>query len=177
MIRVLGADTNQRQYNEFWADPTSPAVDMDFFALLYIIFALAIFFSNFMAPHELASDNVSLTPIQRFRQYRAAAGSALTSSSRDGLYGFSPPGPLTCAPLLLYVEADFLINRTSQMNCYLLSSVCIRIMLKMGLHRDPSKLPGSPLSPFEAEMGRRMWNLAIQIDLMVAFYLGLPSSK
>ena len=150
---------------------------MDFFALLYMVFALAVFFSNFMAPHELVSDNVPLTPMQRFRQYRAAAGSALTYASRDGQHGFSSPGPLTCAPLILYVEADFLINRTSQMNCYLLSSVCIRIMLKMGLHRDPSKLPGSPLSPFEAEMARRMWNLAIQIDLMVAFHLGLPSSK
>ncbi|KAI7779250.1 hypothetical protein LA080_001013 [Diaporthe eres] len=166
---------SQTRYNEFWANPTSPTIEMDFFALLYMVFALSIFFSNFMAPHELASDNVPLTPIQRFRQYRAAAGSALTSSSRDGLHGFSPPGPLTCAPLILYVEADFLINRTSQMNCYLLSSVCIRIMLKMGLHRDPTKLPGSPLTPFEAEMGRRMWNLAIQIDLMVAFHLGLPS--
>lgn len=150
---------------------------MDFFALLYMVFSLAIFFSNFMAPHELASDNVPLTPIQRFRQYRAAAGSALTYTSRDGQFGFSPPGPLTCAPFILYVEADFLINRTSQMNCYLLSSVCIRIMLKMGLHRDPTKLPGSHVTPFEAEMGRRMWNLAIQIDMMVAFHLGLPSSK
>ncbi|KAK7698959.1 hypothetical protein SLS64_012014 [Diaporthe eres] len=172
---VVHKPTFGRLYNEFWANPTSPTIEMDFFALLYMVFALSIFFSNFMAPHELASDNVPLTPIQRFRQYRAAAGSALTSSSRDGLHGFSPPGPLTCAPLILYVEADFLINRTSQMNCYLLSSVCIRIMLKMGLHRDPTKLPGSPLTPFEAEMGRRMWNLAIQIDLMVAFHLGLPS--
>ncbi|KAJ0114913.1 hypothetical protein J7T55_004655 [Diaporthe amygdali] len=166
-----------RLYNGFWADPTSRTIELDFFALLYrVVFALAIFFSNFMAPHELASDNVPLTPMQRFRQYRAAAGSALTyTSSRDGLYGFSPPGPLTCAPFLLYVEADFLINRTSQMNCYLLSSVCIRLMLKMGLHRDPTKLPGTQISPFEAEMGRRMWNLAIQIDLMVSFHLGLPS--
>ncbi|KKY37020.1 putative c6 transcription factor [Diaporthe ampelina] len=172
---VVHKPTFGRLYNEFWADPTSPTVEMDFFALLYMVFALAIFFSNFMAPHELASDNIPLTPMQRFRQYRAAAGSALTYSSRDGQNGFSPPGPLTCAPLILYVEADFLINRTSQMNCYLLLGVCIRIMLKMGLHRDPTKLPGSPLSPFEAEMGRRMWNLAIQIDLMVAFYLGLPS--
>lgn len=152
-------------------------MEMDFFALLYMVFALAIFFGSFMAPHELASDNVGLTPIQRFRQYRNAAGSALTYLSCDGQYGFAPPGPLTCAPLVLYVEAEFLINRTSQMKCYLLSSVCIRMMLKMGLHRDPTKLPGSPQSPFEAEMGRRMWNLAIQIDLMVSFHLGLPSSK
>ncbi|KAH8756727.1 hypothetical protein F5883DRAFT_429352 [Diaporthe sp. PMI_573] len=171
---VVHKPTFSKWYNEFWADPTSPTVEIDFFALLYMVFALAIFFSNFMAPHELASDNVPLTPIQRFRQYRAAAGAALTYASRDG-QGFSSPGPLTCAPLILYVEADFLINRTSQMNCYLLSSVCIRVMLKMGMHRDASKVPGSPLSPFQAEMTRRMWNLAIQIDLMVAFHLGLPS--
>lgn len=67
------------------------------------------------------------------------------------------------------------------MNCYLLSSVCIRIMLKMGLHRDPAKLAaipgtgGNAISTFDGEMRRRIWNLAIQIDLMVSFHMGLPS--
>lgn len=74
--------------------------------------------------------------------------------------------------MVLYTEGDFLVNRVSQMNCYLLSSTLIRLMLKMGLHRDPSTLPR--ITPYEGEMRRRMWNLAIQIDLLVAFHLGLP---
>ena len=133
-----------------------------------MVLSLGVFFSTYSAPHEIGWDS-SLSPMERFRKYREAAGWALVSSK------YTSPGPATCAPFLLYVEAEFLINRRSQMNCYLLSSVCIRIMLKMGLHRDPSKLKN--LSPFEGEMRRRIWNLAIQIDLMVSFHMGLPSSK
>lgn len=127
---------------------------------------------------ELASDNTPLTPTQRFRQYRGAAGWALTSHSRSGRYGYSSPATSTCAPFLLYVESEFLMNRTSHMNCYLLAGVCIRIMLKMGLHRDPSRLPGGDgarISAYDGEMRRRIWNLAVQIDLLVSFHLGLPS--
>lgn len=65
------------------------------------------------------------------------------------------------------------------MNCYLLLATVIRIMLKMGLHRDSSRLPehgaGAQISVYDGEMRRRLWHLAIQLDLMVSFHLGLPS--
>lgn len=74
--------------------------------------------------------------------------------------------------MVLYAEAEFVANRASQMNCYLLCSTVIRLMLKMGLHRDPANLPR--ITPYQGEMRRRMWNLAVQLDLLVAFHLGLP---
>lgn len=43
----------------------------------------------------------------------------------------------------------------------------------MGLHRDPSKLAN--ISPYEGEMRRRIWNLAMQIELLASFHMGLPS--
>ncbi|KAF3771278.1 hypothetical protein M406DRAFT_245308 [Cryphonectria parasitica EP155] len=173
---IVHKPTFVKRYTEFANNTASSAIDMDWLALLFMVFSLGIFFSSFSAPHELALDDTPLTPTQRFRQYRNAAGWALTTSSRsDGRYSYSSPATSTCAPFLLYVESEFLINRVSHMNCYLLSGVCIRIMLKMGLHRDPSKLPGAQLSAYDAEMRRRLWNLAIQIDLMVSFHLGLPS--
>lgn len=169
---IVHRPTFVKRYTAFWASPPTTS-DMDWLALLFMVLSLGIFFSSFSTPHELANDATSLTPMQRFRQYRAAAGHALTTSSRSG--GYSSPATSTCAPFLLYVESEFLINRSSHMNCYLLAGVCIRIMLKMGLHRDPSKLPGAQISPYDGEMRRRMWNLAVQIDLMVSFHLGLPS--
>lgn len=169
---IVHKPTFVKRYTAFWTSPPTNN-DMDWIALLFMVLSLGIFFSSFSAPHELANDTTPLTPMQRFRQYRAAAGHALTTSSRRG--GYSSPATSTCAPFLLYVESEFLINRTSHMNCYLLSGVCIRLMLKMGLHRDPSKLPGAQISPYDGEMRRRIWNLAIQIDLMLSFHLGLPS--
>lgn len=115
--------------------------------------------------------------MQRFRQYRAAAGWAITTSTnRGGQYGISLPATSICAPLMLYGESEFLINRSSHMNCYLLLATIIRIMLKMGLHRDHATLPDdAQISVYDGEMRRRLWHLAIQLDLMVSFHLGLPS--
>jgi hypothetical protein len=153
-----------KQYAKFWADPKS--VSLDWLAMLFLIMALGTFFSTFMAPHELAYDS-DVPAERRFQDYRMAAGAALAASK------YTSPGKFTVQAMILYVESEFLVNRMSQMRCYVLSSTCIRIMLKTGLHRDPSKLPS--ISPFEGEMRRRMWNLAVQLDLMVSFHLGLPA--
>jgi hypothetical protein len=139
---------------------------MEWLALLFCVLALGVFFSSWIAPHELQADS-PMPVLKRFRQFRAAAGWALVAGK------YSQPGPRTLQPMLLYVEAEFMINRANQTGCYLLSAVCIRLMLRMGLHRDPSKLDN--LSPFEGEMRRRMWNLAMQLDLIVSFHMGLPS--
>ncbi|KAI0198988.1 hypothetical protein F4808DRAFT_451625 [Astrocystis sublimbata] len=150
-------------YNEFLKDRYR--ADIHWIASLYMILALGIFFSSFQSPHELEVDT-SEPAMDRFRHYRGLCGWALIAGK------YSQPGPFTLQALVLYTEADFLVNRVSQMNCYLLCSTTIRLMLKMGLHRDPSTLPR--ITAYKGEMRRRMWNLVIQIDLMVSFHLGLP---
>ncbi|KAK4646499.1 hypothetical protein QC761_211030 [Podospora bellae-mahoneyi] len=148
----------------FWQDPNKAS--LQWLALLFVIIAQGTLFSMFTAPRELAGDS-DVPPMERFRGYRAAALWALVAGK------FSSPGPSTIQPFLLYIESEFLINRTSQMTCYLLISVCIRLMLKMGLHRDPDKLPNIP--PFDGEMRRRLWHVACQFDHLVSFHMGLPS--
>lgn len=161
---IVHVPTFLQEYNEFIQNPYG--TPLHWIALLYMVLALGIFFSAYHAPHELESDS-SVPAMDRFKQFRGAAGWAL-------IWGkYSQPGPHTLQAFLLYVEGDFMSNRENRMNCYLLSSIMIRLMLKMGLHRDPSKLPN--ITPYEGEMRRRMWNLAIQIDLLVGFNLGLPS--
>lgn len=127
---------------------------------------MGVFFNNFSAPDEVEGDS-PVSVKDRIRQYRSAAGWAL-------VYGkYSQPTAVTIPAFILYVEADFVLNRAAQMNCYILSGVCLRLMLKMGFHRDPSHLAN--ISPFEGEMRRRQWNMAVQIDLLVSFHMGLPS--
>ncbi|KAI1117292.1 hypothetical protein F5Y14DRAFT_377490 [Nemania sp. NC0429] len=160
---IIHVPTFTRQYNEFLQDRHN--TDIHWIATLFMILALGIFFSTFQAPHELELDSPG-SPMDRFRQYRDACGWAL-------LWGnYAQPGPFTLHAMILYTEAEFLANRNSQMNCYLLCSTLIRLMLKMGLHRDPDNLPR--ITPYQGEMRRRIWNLAVQLDLLVAFHLGLP---
>jgi hypothetical protein len=163
-IDILHRPTFSKEYAQFWQDPSSAS--LHWIALLFMITGLGVFMSSFQAPHELTGDS-PLSPMDRFRLCRGAAGAAL-------IWGkYSQPSHLTLQAMLMYVEAEFLVDRHSQMNCYLLSSVLIRLMLKMGLHRDPSKLPS--ISPYDGEIRRRVWNLAIQLDLLVSFHLGLPA--
>lgn len=124
----------------------------------------------FSPPASTSTASLSAPDPERMAQmktYRAAAGWAL-------VYGrYAQAGFETIAPFLLFVEAEMSINTSSQMGCYVLLGVCVRLMLKVGLHRDPSKLPN--MTPFEGEMRRRMWSMAVTADVLVSFHVGLPS--
>lgn len=154
-----------RKYKAFWQDSVN--ADIDFMAVLFIIMALGVHFTTYSAPHELESDGTNMSPAERYRLFRAASSAALS------LTRLSAPTLNTVQALLMFSESEFLVNRATQTKCFLLLAVCIRLMLKMGLHRDPSRLP--TISACEGEIRRRLWNLAIQLDLIVSFYMGLPS--
>ncbi|KAF6806560.1 C6 transcription factor [Colletotrichum musicola] len=153
-----------KQYAQFWTNPSDTSIN--WLALLFMIMSLGVFYSTFLAPHELTGDSPQ-PPMDRFKTYRAAAAWCLVWGK------YTQPSIATIPPFILYVEAEFIISRAAQMNCYVLSSVCLRLLLKMGLHRDPSRLAN--VSAFEGEMRRRMWNMAVQLDLLVSFHMGLPS--
>ncbi|EHK27285.1 uncharacterized protein TRIVIDRAFT_188169 [Trichoderma virens Gv29-8] len=161
---IVHRPTFTRAYVQFWQNPSEAS--LHWVALLFMVLALGVFFNNFSAPDEVESDS-PISVKDRIKQYRSCAGWAL-------IWGkYAQPTSETIPAFILYVEADFILNRAAQMNCYILSGVCVRLMLKMGFHRDPSHLAN--ISPFEGEMRRRQWNMAAQIDVLVSFHMGLPS--
>ncbi|KAK0752018.1 hypothetical protein B0T18DRAFT_320084 [Schizothecium vesticola] len=161
---VVHQPTFMRQYNDFWQDPWH--VPMEWLALLLMIVSQGIVFAIYAAPDEIECIHGTSQP-DKYRRLRAAAGWALVASK------YTSPSHTKMQAYLLYVATEFMTNRTSSANCYVLSSVAIRLMLQMGLHRDPSKLPN--ISPFDGEMRRRLWHLAAQIELLTSFHMGLPS--
>ena len=64
---------------------------------------------------------------------------------------------------------------SSASRLWFLMGMIIRLAIRRGYHRDASKLPGARLSPFVAEMRRRVWVVISQIDGLMSFQLGLPS--
>ncbi|KAK2606187.1 hypothetical protein QQS21_003357 [Conoideocrella luteorostrata] len=162
---IVHKPTFTRAYAQFWLNPTS--VSLHWLAQLFMMLALGTFYNKFSAPHELSGDS-PVPVLDRIKQYRSCASWALFSGK------YTQPTTATLPAFVLYVESHFLLDRASQMNCYILSGVCIRLLLKMGLHRDPSKLAN--ISPYESEMRRRLWNMAMQIELLVSFHMGLPST-
>ncbi|GKT99535.1 hypothetical protein FLAG1_01666 [Fusarium langsethiae] len=161
---IIHRPTFTRQYAKFWQEPEGTS--LHWIAQLFMMLSLGVFFNKFINSSEVDGDS-PLPALDRVRHYKACAGWALVWGK------YTQPSSATLPAFLLYVESHFLFNRAAQMNCYVLSGVCIRLMLKMGLHRDPSKLAN--ISPFEGEMRRRMWNMAIQVEFLVSFHMGLPS--
>jgi hypothetical protein len=152
------------QYAHFWQDPNS--VSLHWLAQLFMMLAQGTLFNEFAAPHELAADS-PIPATDLIKHYRSCTAWAL-------IWGkYTAPTTDTLPAFVLYVESCFILSRAAQMNCYVLSGVCVRLLLKMGLHRDPSKLAN--ISPYEGEMRRRIWNMATQIELLVSFHMGLPS--
>ncbi|KAK1760833.1 fungal-specific transcription factor domain-containing protein [Echria macrotheca] len=161
---IVHAPTFWKEYDEFWKDPYN--VSHEWLALLLMVLALGAFFSIYVAPHEVQGPDGSPS-MEPYRRFRSAAAWALVAAK----YTF--PCQTKMQAYLIYTAAEFMTNRGSSGNCYVLSSIGIRLMLQMGLHREPSKLPN--ISPFDGEMRRRMWHLAVQIELLVSFHMGLPS--
>ncbi|KAM3507649.1 hypothetical protein MY10362_001655 [Beauveria mimosiformis] len=151
-------------YARFWQDPDSAS--LPWIAQLFMILALGVIFNYFSSPEELRAES-TIPVLQRIQTFRSCAGWALVWSK------YTNPTSETIPAFVLYVEAYFLFSHAAQMSCYTLSAVCLRLMLKLGMHRDPSGL--ADLSPYEGEMRRRWWSMACQIELLVSFHMGLPS--
>ncbi|KAK4462135.1 fungal-specific transcription factor domain-containing protein [Cladorrhinum samala] len=78
---------------------------------------------------------------------------------------------VTLQAIVIYLIS--LQGRYNRHAAWILNGVVIRIAQKMGLHRDGEFLG---LSPFEAEMRRRLWWAIIMVDSKYALYSGLSHS-
>lgn len=107
-------------------------------------------------------------PLEMINSYRECCVQSLVLSN------YTKPGTYTIETLALYMETEFLLSIGDQVHCYLLCGNAIRLALRMGLHRDASKVGGGTITPFQAEMRRRLWYHLCQIDLLGSTHMGLP---
>ena len=89
------------------------------------------------------------------------------------LSDYTKPTRYTLETMMIYGEAEFLMSQDDQVHSYLMIGVAVRLALRMGLHRDSSKI-WTHFTPFEAESRRRMWYHINQLDLLASFHIGLP---
>lgn len=108
------------------------------------------------------------TPANLIITYRRLSSQCLILSD------YTKPGLHTLPALIIYMEAEFIVNVHDQINCYIMLGVIIRLALRMGFHRDATKVAGN-ISICQAEMRRRLWSLLFQIDHLSSFHIGLPA--
>jgi hypothetical protein len=74
--------------------------------------------------------------------------------------------------LLIYSLVEYYDQTDGDITVWMISGLIMRIALQQGYHRDPSQ--HSDISPFQAEMRRRLWMIVNQHELLFAVQLGLP---
>lgn len=74
--------------------------------------------------------------------------------------------------LLIYSLVEYHDQTDGDIGVWMISGLIMRLALQQGYHRDPSQHPD--MSPFQAEMRRRLWMIVSQHELIFAVQLGLP---
>lgn len=151
----------QRQYREFWANPTG--ANPLWLSLLFSICCLASFIRDadrLFQSRKITSSDSAL--------FHTAAGKCLVVGE------YYRPQQYTIEALTLYAHSKNLQTLDPSREVGAIVGMIIRIAYEMGYHRDPDSL--GTFTVFEGEMRRRLWALCKQMDLMISFQLGLPSN-
>ncbi|KAL1612338.1 hypothetical protein SLS60_000564 [Paraconiothyrium brasiliense] len=158
----------QREYDEFWRNPTETPVM--WIGMLYGLFAIAIRIQSLIEEHDNGITDPSQRTFSQARQdlYRQKIAQCLV------LANYTKCPPFTMETFLSYFVIEYLQTRDTQHGIWLLVGMLVRTAFRMGLHREPTKINNNSLTPFEAEMRRRMWSMVVRLDLMSSGQIGLP---
>lgn len=161
-VHIIHGPTFQVQYDQHWVNPQETPIV--FFALLYAIMTLAL------QSYHRAGDE---PPEYRGKSLEISVSFRRLTAQCLNLADTNQPIPQMLETLLLYLQAEYSRSRDAETGVLMLSSICVRLAMRMGYHRDPR--PYQTITPFQGEMRRRVWAFVRQADLMFSFQFGLPS--
>lgn len=143
----------QRLYKEFWQDQTGSSS-------LWISILFSILHISSHTLRHIKDQAMS-------NQFSVAAAHCLTSGQ------YFRPKRFAVEALTIFVQAQCLTSKELPADIGALIGLTVRVATSMGYHRE---IEGSRVSPFEREMRRRTWSFCMQLDVMIAFHLGLPTN-
>ncbi|KAI1129192.1 hypothetical protein F5Y10DRAFT_238766 [Nemania abortiva] len=144
----------QRQYQAFWSRPgeTSPLWISILFSVLFIA-------TNTFKPGGETERTGS--------EFTVAAAQCLAIGE------YFRPKAFAVEALLLYAQSQYIASLELPPDMGSVLSILVRLATVAGYHRESGALG---LSPFTMEMRRRAWSVCMQLDLLVSFHMGVPSS-
>ncbi|KAL6231484.1 hypothetical protein BDW75DRAFT_243873 [Aspergillus navahoensis] len=156
-----------REYEAFWKDPSATSIAWIglMFSMLYIAAQLQSFTIDFTEGRVESLKAEYLTMKNAFRE---KAVQCLI------LARYTTGGPYILETLITLLTGEFILLKDSATDGWLLIDMILHIATRMGYHRDPDHFPG--ISPFEAEMRRRVWATILSLDLGISMEMGLPRS-
>ncbi len=85
---------------------------------------------------------------------------------------YTKSGPYVLETVINYIYAEFCVCTDANRDMWYLLAVEVNLAMRTGYHRDPSHFPG--ISPFQAEMRRRVWATVLMSDIMISNQMGMP---
>ncbi|KAJ4398816.1 hypothetical protein N0V85_006187 [Neurospora sp. IMI 360204] len=160
---VFHLPTLWKYYEALWQEGAELSyADLAFFFLLFANSAVICSHTGEELPGNIGS------PMQAHSMFKTMGAHALALSD------YSTPGKNKLEALYVYFVAEFIGHPDAPLSTSILFSNLVRLSMHMGLHRDPKHYP--TMSPFEGEMRRRLWLQFVEVDQIVAFQFGLPST-
>ncbi|RHZ67175.1 fungal specific transcription factor domain-containing protein [Aspergillus thermomutatus] len=163
---AIHGPTFLEEYDRFWECPAKASIM--WIGLLFSMICLAAIHQQLERPasDQPASLAQDFEEIHGMQVYRDRVGQCLA------LADYTKCVPYTIETLLHYLAIEYLNITDSQTSVWILLGITVQIALRMGYHRDGSH--SSHLSPFQAEMRRRVWAIIFQLDSAAAGQYGLP---
>lgn len=158
---AIHVPTFQKEYDYYWQNPHE--VSFTWLALLYAILTLAV--SLYQRSEEPLPLNL-VDSMTVWHAFRKRAAQCLVQAN------YLTPGRYKGEALFLYTICEFYSSQDAQAGVSFLLGITIRLVMRMGYHRDASHYPN--LSAWDGEMRRRFWELLCQVDTLISFQVGLP---
>ncbi|EEU41649.1 uncharacterized protein NECHADRAFT_54141 [Fusarium vanettenii 77-13-4] len=147
----------KRQYELFWNSPES--VHFLWVSILFSVLAIGAVVTNAKGTSPIPVDPLTY----------------LSMSARCLLAGqYLEAEELSIEALAMYSHSRFTIRGSQDVALHSLCGMTVRLAQLRGYHRVPSD-PSLALTPFQAEMRRRVWFTIQLYDVLCAFGRGLPS--
>lgn len=153
------------QYERFWMRPFDASVM--WLGLLYAVLAIGARFQTGKPGQGNPNGNQNETlQTARMDFYRERVVQALV------LANYTKCPPYTVETMLLYFGTEYSRSPDTQFSMWVFIGMVVRIALRMGYHREPSRF--SNISVFRAELRRRTWLVILSVDLVSSAQVGLP---
>lgn len=161
-VHIVHGPSFQKQYDRHWMKPTETGVVWIGMCFAMMTLALQSYHRAGDEPPEYRGRALDLS-----HDFRRLTAQCLL------LADITQPIAQILEALVLHVQAEYGRSRDAEPGVLLMVSLCVRLAMRMGYHRDPAPHPS--ITPFQGEIRRRVWTFVRQCDLLISFQFGLPA--
>lgn len=161
-VHIVHGPSFQKQYDKHWQSPPDTSVVWLGMCFAMMTLALQSYHRAGDEPPEYRGRALDLS-----HNFRRLTAQCLL------LADITQPISQILETLILHVQAEYGRSKDAEPGVLLMVSLCVRLAMRMGYHRDPE--PHKLITPFQGEMRRRVWTFVRQCDLLISFQFGLPA--